>query len=158
MSNGPNAQVSVPATTQANGAALTKLAASAAIVKAVHALEWQRIAADDEPQRVCERGAHSDLCTSSSSSSMTFQFTFFLDYCCGSTSDGISCAAVADIGALVYLLWCTCRLPSSHSHAFPSHSRIPVQTKVVLVTTEIECDSSRGIVDVEQIHPRTNRK
>ena len=34
--NGPNAQVPVPATTQANGAALAKSAASAAIVEAVH--------------------------------------------------------------------------------------------------------------------------
>jgi len=34
--NGPNAQVSIPATTQANDAALAKSAASAAIVEAVH--------------------------------------------------------------------------------------------------------------------------
>jgi hypothetical protein len=57
----PNAQVPVPATTRANGAALATSAASAATVEALHnALGGQRVDADDGPQRACERGAHSD--------------------------------------------------------------------------------------------------
>ena len=54
-------QVPVPATTRANGAALAESSGSLAIVEAVHnALGWQRVDGDDGPERVDERGAHSD--------------------------------------------------------------------------------------------------
>ncbi len=109
----PTAQVPVPATTWANGAALAKSAASAAIVQAVdNALGWQRVDGDDGPERVCERGAHSDP---RALSSFLWPFIhFFLSFFSwidpidrpivrGSTLDGISCAGVAYVGTLVYL-------------------------------------------------------
>jgi hypothetical protein len=61
ISNVPNAQVPVPATTWANGAALAKSPASLAIAEAVHnALGWQRVDGDDGPEQVYERGARFD--------------------------------------------------------------------------------------------------
>ena len=56
--------------TQANGAALAKSSASAAIVKAVHG----HSNGDDGPERVCERGADSDQRASSSFSYVMVAF------------------------------------------------------------------------------------
>ncbi len=121
--NRPNAQVLLPATTQTNGTALAKSAASAAIVESVHPLEWRRVIVDGGTQRVCERGTHSDPCASSSFSSLTFNsfFSFFswfdeIDRSVvrGSTLDGISCVGIAYVViAFVYLPWCSCCPQSS---------------------------------------------
>ena len=122
--NGPNAQVPIPATTQANGAALAKSAASAAIVEAIHGHSNGNgsFGTTDRNEFVREvltlinvRRLPSHMSRWPFIHVISFPSDFPLVLVLidrflvrGLTLDGISCARVAYVGALVYLLWRTC--------------------------------------------------
>ena len=126
--NGPNAQVPVPATTQANGAALAKSAASAAIVEAVHGHSNgnRSLGTTDRNEFVREvltlihvRRLPSHMSRWPFIHVISFPSVFPLALVLidrslvrGSTLDGISRACVAYVGTLVYLPWRTCYLPA----------------------------------------------
>ena len=121
--NGPNAQVPVPATTQANGAALAKSAASAAIVEAVHGHSNINGSMGTTDRNEFVREVLTLIHVRCSPSPLWPFIHFFLSFFSwfdpidrsivrGSTLDGISCAGVAYIGTLVYLPWRTCYLPA----------------------------------------------
>jgi hypothetical protein len=143
--NGPNSQVSIPATTQANGAALAKSAASTAIVEAVHGHSNGNgsLGTTDRNEFVREvltlihvRCLPSHMSWRPFIHNTSFPSVFPLivvlidrSLVRGSTLGGRNIARVRSVRrhpclfAVAYLL--SACLPSSHSHSLPP-SRIPM--------------------------------
>jgi hypothetical protein len=121
--NGPNAQVSIPATTQANDAALAKSAASAAIVEAVHGRSNGNGSMGTMDRNEFVREVLTLIHVRCPPSPLWPFIHLFLSFFSwfdpidrsifrGSTSDGLLCAGVPYVGALVYLPWRTRCLPA----------------------------------------------
>ena len=135
--NGPNAQASFPATTQANGAALAKSAASAAIVEAVHGHSngTGSLGTTDRNEFVREvltlinvrrLPSHMSWWPFIHVISFPSGFPFVLvlidrSLVRGSTLDGISRACVAYVDTLLYLPWClpACLPPTPTPYPLP---------------------------------------
>ena len=134
--NGPNSQVPIPATTQANGVVLAESAVSAAIVEAVHGRSNGNGSMGTMDRNEFVREVLTLILVRCPPSPLWPFIHFFLSFFSwfdpidrsivrGSTLVGIPCPGVACVDTLVYLPWRTCCLPASYSHSLPS-SRIPV--------------------------------
>ena len=136
--------MSIPATTQANRAALAKSAAGAAIIKAVHGRpNGNGSMGMMDRNKFVREVLHVRCRPSPLWLFIHFSLSFFswfdpIDRSIvrGSTLDGIPCAGVACVGTLVYLPWRTCCLSAFLP---PSLLTLLPNPRALCVATRYQC-------------------